>query len=38
MAAIQEQLAHTHERTYEFKFVWENWRRLPSNDSGALRP
>jgi FkbM family methyltransferase len=29
MAAIQEKLAGTHERTYEFKFVWENWRRLP---------
>jgi FkbM family methyltransferase len=28
MLAIQEKLARTHQRTYEFKFVWENWRRL----------
>lgn len=27
MAAIQQQLAKTHAPTYQFRFVWENWRR-----------
>lgn len=26
MAAIQQGLARTHETTYQFPFVWENWR------------
>lgn len=30
MRTIQAQLAATHERTYAFKWIWENWRRLPS--------
>ena len=25
MNAIQERLAQTHQQTYEFEFVWENW-------------
>jgi FkbM family methyltransferase len=27
MAAIQRNLALTHDPTYRFRFVWENWRR-----------
>jgi FkbM family methyltransferase len=27
MAAIQQALALTHEPTYQYRFVWENWRR-----------
>lgn len=27
MAAIQQRLQETHTPTYQFKFVWENWRR-----------
>jgi FkbM family methyltransferase len=27
MAAIQQALARTHEPTYQYRFVWENWRR-----------
>ena len=30
MLAIQERLRHTHQLTYYFPFIWENWRR---NDS-----
>ena len=26
MLAIQNDLAKTHELTYQYKFVWENWR------------
>jgi hypothetical protein len=26
MRAIQEQLAITHQLTYQYEFVWENWR------------
>jgi FkbM family methyltransferase len=28
MAAIQRGLAATHRPTYQYRFVWENWRRL----------
>jgi FkbM family methyltransferase len=28
MEAIQRQLAATHAPTYQYKFVWENWRRI----------
>jgi len=28
MRSIQEGLARTHRLTYQFPFVWENWRRL----------
>jgi FkbM family methyltransferase len=34
MLAIQEKLAATHERTYGFKWIWENWRRLPARVNG----
>ena len=34
MLAIQEKLAATHERTYGFKWIWENWRRLPAGAAG----
>jgi hypothetical protein len=27
MAAIQRGLAATHRPTYQYRFVWENWRR-----------
>lgn len=27
MAAIQEQLRATHESTYQYRYIWENWRR-----------
>jgi len=27
MQAIQERLARTHELTWQYRFVWENWRR-----------
>ncbi len=27
MHAIQRGLNKTHEATYQYKFVWENWRR-----------
>jgi FkbM family methyltransferase len=27
MTAIQRDLARTHEPTYQYRFVWENWRR-----------
>lgn len=28
MAAIQSRLAETHRTTYQYPFVWENWRRV----------
>ena len=28
MEAIQRRLQQTHELTYQYRFVWENWRRL----------
>ena len=28
MRGIQESLARTHELTWQYRFVWENWRRL----------
>jgi hypothetical protein len=27
MEAIQRELAKTHELTYEYRYVWENWTR-----------
>ena len=27
MEKIQEKLRKTHEPTYQYKFVWENWRK-----------
>jgi FkbM family methyltransferase len=27
MEAIQDKLSQTHERTYQFEFVWENWKK-----------
>ena len=27
MTAIQDQMRKTHELTYQFPFIWENWRR-----------
>lgn len=38
MRSIQAQLAATHERTYAFKWIWENWRRLPSTAVGEAWP
>ena len=29
MRAIQRRLAETHEPTWRYEFVWENWRRKP---------
>ncbi len=29
MRAIQDALAATHEPTYQYRFVWENWKRRP---------
>jgi FkbM family methyltransferase len=31
MSAIQQRLAETHEPTYQYKFVWENWTRKDGN-------
>ena len=31
-ASIRRQLEHTHELTYDFSFVWENWRLKTSDD------
>jgi hypothetical protein len=35
MQRIQEKLAQTHELTYQYLFVWENWRRRPAGTPGA---
>lgn len=32
MAAIQANMSKTHFLTYQFKFVWENWKRKPKED------
>ena len=29
--AIQEALSATHELTYQYEFVWENWRKKGKN-------
>jgi len=29
MQSIQRRLAITHELSYQFEFVWENWSRKP---------
>jgi FkbM family methyltransferase len=33
MKAIQSRLAETHDPTYQYKFVWENWHRKGENVS-----
>ena len=32
MDAINEALSQTHLRTYRYRFVWENWRRIDTAD------
>jgi FkbM family methyltransferase len=32
MQAIRDKLAGTHEPTYQYLFIWENWQRLAQND------
>lgn len=32
MAAIQANMSKTHFLAYQFKFVWENWKRKPKED------
>lgn len=33
MQDIQKQLSKTHELTYQYEFVWENWKRIEDNVS-----
>jgi FkbM family methyltransferase len=32
MERIQQRLRHTHEPTFQYRFVWENWRRKRAHD------
>jgi FkbM family methyltransferase len=38
MERIQSELAATHELTYQYPFVWENWRRRAQADGVAAHP
>ena len=35
MRSIQNKLATTHRTTYQYPFVWENWRLIESSSTGA---
>lgn len=35
MRSIQARLSHTHDTTFSYPFVWENWRRRPAASAAA---